>query len=98
MKRKMMSGAGGYFQGEHVLQECGPELKRQTRSSAFVVGGRHALAAAYADVSGSLEREGISHTVHTFSGFCTAGRRFLIMPAWRRRREATVFWASAAER
>ena len=72
MKRKMMSGAGGYFQGEHVLLECGPELKRQTRSSAFVVGGRHALAAAYADVSGSLEREGISHTVHTFSGFCTA--------------------------
>lgn len=70
--RKLICGAGGYVQGDRILHECGPEMKRQGRSRAFVVGGPRALDAAYEAVSSGLERAGIPHTVQAFSGFCTA--------------------------
>lgn len=68
----MCSGAGNYFQGENILQDCGEELKRKGYQKACVIGGGKALEAALPSLAAGLSDAGISFQVHRFSGFCTA--------------------------
>lgn len=69
----MLSGAGGYFQGEHILRECGQELRRKGVQRVCLIGGKTALAAALPELESGLHDAQIQYTVHLFSGFCTAG-------------------------
>lgn len=71
-KKKMCSGAGNYFQGENILQDCAEELKRKGYQEACIIGGERALDAALQDLSAGLSNAGIAFHVHKFSGFCTA--------------------------
>ena len=71
-KRKMMSGAGGYFQGEGILASCGTELARKGHRKIFIIGGVKAWKAAGAAICESLEKSGIEFIIQSFTGFCTA--------------------------
>ena len=70
--RKLISGAGNYFQGMDALEQIGPELARRERKRVFVVGGRRAMAAAGERIMASLRTEGLTCEYREFSGFCTA--------------------------
>ena len=71
-KKKMCSGAGNYFQGAHILQSCGAELKRKGYTKACVIGGEKALGAALPELAAGLTAAGVDYSVYPFSGFCTA--------------------------
>lgn len=71
--RKLISGAGNYFQGVDALEQIGPELVRRRRKRVFIIGGRHAMAAAGDRILTSLRAAGLIYEYRQFSGFCTAG-------------------------
>lgn len=71
--KKMMSGAGGYFQGRDVLTICGKELSRKGCRKIFVISGVRAMAAAGESLLQSLEEAEIVCVLQSFTGFCTAG-------------------------
>lgn len=70
--RKLISGAGNYFQGTDALEQIGPELKRQGRKRVLVIGGRRAMSAAGYRIKDGFRTSGLTAWYREFSGFCTA--------------------------
>lgn len=69
--KKMMTGAGSYFQGENALDEIGPEISRLGDGKALIIGGEKALAAASGKMLKSLETSSVNFEISVFHGFCT---------------------------
>ena len=70
--KKMMSGAGGYFQGPQVLKICGTELSRKGCRKILIIGGLRAMDAAGESLIRSLTEAEIAYVLQPFTGFCTA--------------------------
>lgn len=70
--RKLLSGAGSYFQGENILHKCGGEIAGKGFHKLCVIGGKRALTAAGDALYSGFAEESLDFDTHIFSGFCTA--------------------------
>ena len=70
--RRMLSGAGRYFQGRSILQKVGDEAKRLHWQKVLLIGGENALAAAGNAVEEGLRANQISYVLRSYGGHNTA--------------------------
>ncbi|WP_195277022.1 iron-containing alcohol dehydrogenase [Anaerotruncus rubiinfantis] len=68
---KMLSGANHYYQGVDILGKVGREAADRGTKKALVLGGKHALDAAWESVKRGLEDSGIEYVLNIYEGFTT---------------------------
>ena len=71
MNNHLTTAVGNYTQGENVLQDLGPFLKKSGIQRLLILHGHTAFMQAGNIIRASLDSSNVSFTTYAYSGFCT---------------------------
>ena len=71
MERCLLAGCGRYLQGQDVLEHAAEPLYAVGCRHPFIMGGQHALKAAWPQLAAGLRQAGIFVQPAVFTGHCT---------------------------